>query len=114
MKPFKTTISHIARLILWAIAIAGACGVVAQLNEPVPPVFHSTIGDKAASRHGEVKLAVTGQKLNYVGCNKALRDTDVYSPKSAHFHPDGTKYYINSLEGCMTIVYDAATGKSYT
>lgn len=111
MKPFKTTISHIARLILWAIAIAGACGVVAQLNEPVPPVFHSKIGDKAASRHGEVKLAVTGQKLNYVGCNKALRDTDVYSPKSAHFHPDGTKYYINSLEGCMTIVYDAATGQ---
>ena len=83
MKPCKTTISHIARLILWAIAIAGACGVVAQLNEPVPPVFHSKIGDKAASRHGEVKLAVTGQKLNYVGCNNrgVLAQVGTFPPR---------------------------------
>jgi 6-phosphogluconolactonase (cycloisomerase 2 family) len=34
-------------------------------------------------------------------------DRDVESPKSARFLPDGSRLYVNSLEGSHTIVYDA-------
>lgn len=49
--------------------------------------------------------------MNYGGVKPELCDTDVWSPKSVHFHPNGKKYYINSLEGCRTMVYDARTNK---
>ena len=32
-------------------------------------------------------------------------DTDIHSPKSAGFTHDGSKFYINSLEGCKTVSY---------
>ena len=35
-----------------------------------------------------------------------IQDPHIYSPKSALFTPDGTKLYINALEGFETIVYD--------
>lgn len=41
----------------------------------------------------------------------ASYDGDVYSPKSVSVRPDGARYYVNSLEGCKTVVYDAATNK---
>ena len=33
-------------------------------------------------------------------------DQDVFSPKSANFREDGTRVYVNSLEGFVTMVYD--------
>lgn len=38
-------------------------------------------------------------------------DADISSPKSVTFLPDGSKYYVNSLEGCKTVVYDGRTHK---
>lgn len=38
-------------------------------------------------------------------------DPDIYSPKSVTFSKDGKKIYVNSLEGCKTVVYDAVTHK---
>ena len=93
------------------IATCMAFAVCAQQNENVPPVRHSRIGDVAKSADGSITLKVVGQKLNYGGVKPELRDTDVWSPKSVHFHPNGKKYYINSLEGCRTMVYDARTNK---
>lgn len=85
--------------------------VMAQENEKVPPEFHSRTGEKAQSSDGEITLTISERKVNYTGCNKLSRDTDIWSPKSVHFHPGGKKYYINSLEGCITVVYDAVTNK---
>lgn len=36
-------------------------------------------------------------------------DTDIRSPKSVTLNPEGTRYYINSLEGHRTVAYDAST-----
>lgn len=36
-------------------------------------------------------------------------DPDIYSPKSVVFSKDGSKFYVNSLEGCKTVVYDSRT-----
>ena len=71
--------------------------------------------DQAASsktRAGAPRLALpdgrvllrTGQKQHYSGSSEGW-DTDINSPKSAAVHPDGSKYYVNSLEGCATVVY---------
>lgn len=96
-------------LICVAIMLSGTA--LAQQNEKLPPVVHPTMGTTAHSKSGEITLTITGQKQNFKGCNKALQDTDVWSPKSVHFMPGGKKYYVNSLEGCLTVVYDAATNK---
>lgn len=103
--------------IIAGLALAAACmltlspAALAQQNEKVPPVAHPKVGTTAQSKDGGIKLTITGQKQNFAGCNKALQDTDVWSPKSVHFMPGGKKYYVNSLEGCLTVVYDAATNK---
>lgn len=98
-----------SRLVLsLAIALAVALRVFA---DNVPPVLHSKVGTTVKSKDGAVALTISEQKQNFGGCSAQHCDTDVNSPKSAHFHPDGTKYYINSLEGCVTIVYDARTNQ---
>ncbi len=74
--------------------------VVAQ-----PPVVHSRIGQKASSSGGEVSITNIGKKQQFDWRDKATLDTDVFSPKSVNFLPDGSKYYVNSLEGCATVVY---------
>lgn len=40
---------------------------------------------------------------------KNLRSQHIYSPKSAVFSPDGSKFYVHALEGKETLVFDAAT-----
>lgn len=100
----KPTIAAFAALWLTALAaVAAPAGV--------PPVVHSAIGQKAASADGQISLTVSGKKQNYRGGSLDTRDTLICSPKSVHFHPDGTKYYVNSLEGCVTVVYDARTNQ---
>lgn len=82
-----------------------------QASKGVPPVCHSKIGDRVQSADGDITLMVVGRKLNMGKSASELNDSDIYSPKSVHFHPNGNKYYINSLEGCRTMVYDAHTNK---
>lgn len=50
----------------------------------------------------------TGQNLTRIA---ALADADIFSPKSVIFSKDGSKFYVNSLEGKKTVVFDAATLK---
>ena len=92
------------------LVMSGLAMAVEVAPTYVPPVHHSKIGDKVSSPDGSVTLTVVGQKQHW-GVTPETKDTDVLSPKSAHFHPNGKKYYINSLEGCRTMVYDAKTNK---
>lgn len=48
---------------------------------------------------------------HYNGRDTASYDVDVNSPKSVNISPNGLKYYVNSLEGYRTVVYDAQTHK---
>jgi len=41
-------------------------------------------------------------------------DIDIYSPKSVRYSADGSKFYVNSLEGYATIVYDSKTFQKKT
>lgn len=76
-----------------------------------PPVRHSHIGETMTARGGSLTITNVGKKQNFDWRDTATRDEDVFSPKSVNFHPDGTKYYVNSLEGCATVVYDRETNR---
>ncbi len=71
-------------------------------------ITHSRIGEKVVA---DSSLTVTciNQRRHYGSSD--TYDEDINSPKSATFSRDGKKIYVNSLEGCATVVYDAATLK---
>ncbi len=69
-----------------------------------PPVGTQGGGDK-------VSITIATKHINYTNSPAEYRDPYINSPKSANIHPDGKKYYVNSLEGCATVVYDMQTHK---
>ena len=85
------------RALLWGALIC----LVAQAQ---PPVVHSHIGQKVEAP-GALTITNVGKHQQHDWRDKATLDTDIFSPKSVNFHPDGSKYYVNSLEGCATVVY---------
>ena len=73
-------------------------------------VSHPSVGTTAASDDGRIRLTLIDKRQNYGG-PADTRDPMIHSPKSANIHPDGTKYYINSLEGATTVVFDFVTNR---
>lgn len=70
-----------------------------------PPVVHTHAGEQARSADGGITITNIGKKQQFDWRDKSTLDQDIFSPKSVNFHPDGSKYYVNSLEGCATVVY---------
>lgn len=58
----------------------------------------------------DIKVTLVQKRQNYCSDHKT-RDTDIRSPKSVTIHPDGSKFYVNSLEGMRTVVFEVPTGK---
>lgn len=93
--------------------------VVAQTYLPVslaqekeqPPVVHSIVGSSMKTANGELTVTLVDKKQQYDTDEKQTLDVYINSPKSVNIHPDGKKFYINSLEGCATVVYDMVTGQ---
>lgn len=56
-----------------------------------------------------VRLTTYAHKQNYNRKETSSLDKDIRSPKSVSVHPDGQRYYVNSLEGFKTVVYDFRT-----
>lgn len=91
------------------LAAASAAAQTVTPERTAPPVVHSEIGESVSSPDGAITITCIAKKQAYAPKNSPSLDTDIHSPKSVVFHPDGKKYYVNSLEGCKTIAYDAAT-----
>lgn len=72
-------------------------------------LVRSKKGDTATSPDGKFKITAIDHRRGF-GSGETF-DSDINSPKSASFSKDGKKVYVNSLEGCKTVVYDAATRK---
>lgn len=77
----------------------------------VPSVVHPMIGETVTSDDGELRITLIGKKQCYGDVTANTWDTDINSPKSVKIHPNGRKYYVNSLEGCRTVCYDMQTGE---
>lgn len=91
------------------MSLVAAFAGITMMAEPA--IRHSHIGDKVTSSDGSITITCIGKKQNFNYSDTATRDEDILSPKSVNFHPDGTRYYVNSLEGCKTVVYDMKTNK---
>ena len=74
-------------------------------------VVHPKIGKTAQSADGRISVELVGKKQFFAPGDKETADADINSPKSVNVHPNGKKFYVNSLEGATTVVYDAQTYK---
>ena len=76
-----------------------------------PRLVHPKIGETTTSDNGALKITLVGKRQNYAGGPVETRDEAIYSPKSVNFHSSKGKYYVNSLEGGSTVVYETGTNK---
>ena len=72
-------------------------------------LVHPKIGTSVQDANKDVTITLIGKKQNYAWNDKETHDEDILSPKSVHIHPNGKKYYVNSLEGGTTVAYDFET-----
>lgn len=81
-----------------------------EVKKTAPPLVHSRIGETVTSADKSLTITTHTKRQNYNwSATDGTRDPDINSPKSVNIHPDGSKFYVNSLEGASTVVYDAAT-----
>lgn len=72
-------------------------------------VEHPALGTKVSSADGKFTITLLNRKQNYSYVESATLDKDIRSPKSVNIHPNGKKYYVNSLEGGKTVVYESGS-----
>ncbi len=72
-------------------------------------VVHSHIGQTDQSADGSVRLTLLHKFQSFSTADRQTYDADIHSPKSVNIHPDGKKFYVNSLEGFCTVVYEMGT-----
>ena len=87
------------------------CGLslVVSSTAQVAPIVHPAIGTKAYSADSTFCIRLTAKKQYFDPSDTKTADKDINSPKSVNLHPNGQKYYVNSLEGATTVVYDFKT-----
>lgn len=73
------------------------------------PSRHPALGISASAPDSSITLTLVSRRQNYNASERETRDEYINSPKSVNISPDGTKFYVNSLEGAMTVVYDMKT-----
>lgn len=110
MKPIRTSSSKILIIYLISILCTSISGFSQEKVAPSsPPVVHSEIGDVSDGVPGHLRMVNVGKRQQFSGAEKATFDTDIFSPKSVSFSRDGKRFYVNSLEGCKTVIYDTRT-----
>lgn len=95
------------RLYFFLTALAFAA--VAQLN--AQSAVHPAVGTTVRSTKDLVVISLEAKKQNYSASDTQTRDVDILSPKSVNIHPNGKKYYVNSLEGAKTVVYETGSNE---
>ena len=96
------------KICLFVFIIAFA-PVLAKAHVVCDTTLHPSIGTIAQSSDKSFSISLVGKKQNYSVKDTLSRDRDVRSPKSVNVHPNGSKYYVNSLEGGKTVVYETGS-----
>ncbi len=71
---------------------------------------HSKLGTAVKASNGALTITNVDKRQNFMG-DAVTHEPDINSPKSVNIHPNGKKYYVNSLEGCATVVFEVGTNK---
>src|SRR5690242_2401102 len=94
-------------LILPALFSTVVC--FAQTAKPVKPVVYNSLGVKSAPRASAVSMELYARFQHKVAAPKNANDkydVNINSPKSVNYLPEKGKFYVQSLEGNETVVYD--------
>lgn len=78
-----------------------------------PSVVHTRTGASFEVGH-QLKITHVARHQRYNSRDSVSYDVDIHSPKSVNMNPEGTIYYVNSLEGYKTVAYDAKTHQKVT
>lgn len=70
---------------------------------------HPALNVTAEAADGSIKLTLIDRRQNYNFSERETLDNNINSPKSVNISPDNSKFYVNSLEGATTVVYDLKT-----
>ncbi len=81
---------------------------VANLFASAQDIKHPALGSSVKSPGG-LTLTLVTRRQNYNYGEKQTLCKDICSPKSINIHPTGKKFYVNSLEGATTVVFDATS-----
>ena len=87
------------------LLIALCCAITASAQG----IRHSVIGTTVKADDGSLTITSVDKRQNFAG--GPTHEPDINSPKSVNIHPNGKKYYVNSLEGCCTVVFEMGTNK---
>jgi len=103
----KSIIKYIMKYLFFILFLIASFSISAQETHP-------SIGCTAGNESVNVEIRLIAKIQNYT--TKAdntynIRETDIYSPKSIIFLEEKQKFYVNSLEGYKTIVFDINTFK---
>lgn len=93
----------VALVILLAFPFLGRADIL------VDTACHPQLGTSVAGSNQLLTISLVGKKQNYSKRDTITLDRDLWSPKSVKIHPNGSKYYVNALEGGRTIVYEAGS-----
>lgn len=74
-------------------------------------VVHVNLGQSVMSADGKLRMTLIDKKQHFNKWQQETWDVDIHSPKSVSIHPDGRKYYVNSLEGGRTVAYEYPSGR---
>jgi len=101
---------HFFLLLLCLIVPAISAQDAPAAKPSAPAVVHTPKGG-SFDIGGQMTIRHIARHQRYNGYDTLSYDTDIHSPKSVNLNPEGTLYYVNSLEGYKTIAYDAQTHK---
>jgi DNA-binding beta-propeller fold protein YncE len=93
------------RPILLTFALAFA-GLVAAAQD----ISHPALGTSVKSPGG-LTLTLVDRRQNYNYSETTTLCKSIISPKSINIHPNNSKFYVNSLEGASTVVFNAKTNE---
>lgn len=88
-----------ALIMSWCAVFGGAQDIV-----------HPPLGNTETSPGG-LRLTLVNRWQNWDAREKSTYTGSIISPKSVNIHPSGQKVYVNSLEGALTVVFDADSKK---
>jgi DNA-binding beta-propeller fold protein YncE len=94
------------RLLVLLLAISSLCA--AQTNPPKPVVYNA-LGIKSLPSASPVSMELYARFQHKVAATKNANDkfdVNINSPKSVNYLPEKGKFYVQSLEGNETVVYD--------
>lgn len=102
------------RKAITTLIIAATSAIAYMAADGALAVVHPKVGNQVTADDGKLTITLTDKRQNHNWSDRATREEDIFSPKSVRVHPDGTKYYVNSLEGGMTVVFSTDGNRKLT